>query len=47
VTVLKRRMLEKGVELGLVQGWVWVRDGSAGELTKVGEAVRRVEEGTR
>jgi hypothetical protein len=46
-TVLKRRMLEKGVELGLLQGWVSVRNGSARELAKVGEAVRRVERGTR
>jgi hypothetical protein len=46
-TLLKRRMLEKGVELGLLQGWVSVRNGSAGELAKVGEAVRRVERGTR
>jgi hypothetical protein len=45
VTMLKRRMLDKGVELGLVQGWVWVRDGSARELEKVVEAVRRVERG--
>jgi hypothetical protein len=42
VTVLKRRMLEKGVELGLLQGWVSVRDGSERELAKVVEAVRRV-----
>jgi hypothetical protein len=41
-TLLKRRMLDKGVELGLLQGWVWVRDGSASELANVGEAVRRV-----
>jgi hypothetical protein len=40
-TLIKWRMLEKGVELGLLQGWVSVRDGSARELVKVVEAVRR------
>jgi hypothetical protein len=43
-TVIKWRMLEKGVELGLLQGWVSVRDGSARELAKVEEAVRRLKE---
>jgi hypothetical protein len=45
--LIKWRMLEKGVELGLLQGWVSVQNGSARELAKVGEAVRRVERGTR
>jgi hypothetical protein len=45
--MIKRRMLEKGVELGLLQGWVSVQNGSARELAKVGEALRRVERGTR
>jgi hypothetical protein len=47
VTLLKRRMLDKGVELGLLQGWVSVQNGSARELAKVVETVRRVERGTR
>jgi hypothetical protein len=45
--MLKWRMLEKGVELGLLQGWVSVRNGSERELAKVVEAVRWVERGTR
>jgi hypothetical protein len=44
-TLIKWRMLEKGVELGLLQGWVSVQNGSARELAKVREAVRRVERG--
>jgi hypothetical protein len=39
-------MLDKGVELGLLQGWVSVQNGSARELVKVREAVRRVEGGS-
>jgi uncharacterized protein (DUF3820 family) len=45
-TLIKWRMLEKGVELGLLQGWVSVQNGSAGELAKVAEAVSRVRGGT-
>jgi hypothetical protein len=46
-TLIKWRMLEKGVELGLLQGWVSVQNGSARELAKVVEAMRRVERGRR
>jgi hypothetical protein len=46
-TLIKWRMLDKGVELGLLQGWVSVQNGSARELAKVEEAVRRLERGTR
>jgi hypothetical protein len=45
--LLKWRMLDKGVERGLLQGWVSVRDGSARELANVGKVVREVEKGTR
>jgi hypothetical protein len=39
-TLLKWRMLDRAVELGLLQRWVSVRGAGEGELEKVAQAVQ-------
>jgi hypothetical protein len=41
--VLKWKMLDKAVEMGLLQGWVSVRDDTGAELEKVFEVVKRLQ----
>lgn len=43
--LIRWRLLDKAVELGVLQGWVSVRDGSAEEMEKVQQAVQAVKVG--
>jgi hypothetical protein len=42
-TLLKRRLLDRAVERGELQGWVSVRNASAGAMRQVDEAVKMAE----
>jgi hypothetical protein len=42
-TLLKRRLLDRAMERGELQGWVSVRNASAGAMRQVDEAVKTVE----